>query len=62
MLVTCLWASGEPCLSWPVSGRFRICFLHARIHDRNMREGVQAIRIEPELMAAARDNLVATQK
>ena len=49
-------------LAFAPSRPLRIFYLQAEIQYHYLRERLQAIRIDPALMAAARDNLVATPK
>ena len=55
-------AAGVPFLAFAPSRPLRIFYLQAEIQYHYLRERLQAIRIDPALMAAARDNLVATPK
>lgn len=55
-------AAGVPFLAFAPSRPLRIFYLQAEIQYHYLRERIQAIRIDPALMAAARDNLVATPK
>src|SRR5690606_6966385 len=55
-------AAGVPFLGFAPSRPLRIFYLQAEIQYHYLRERLQAIRIEPALLAAARDNLVATPK
>lgn len=55
-------AAGVPFLGFAPSRPLRIFYLQAEIQYHYLRERLQAIRIEPTLLAAARDNLVATPK
>lgn len=55
-------AAGVPFLAFAPSRPLRIFYLQAEIQYHYLRERLQAIRIDPTLMAAARDNLVATPK
>jgi len=55
-------AAGVPFLAFAPGRPLRIFYLQAEIQYHYLRERLQAIRIDPALMAAARDNLVATPK
>lgn len=55
-------AAGVPFLAFAPIRPLRIFYLQAEIQYHYLRERLQAIRIDPALMAAARDNLVATPK
>lgn len=55
-------AAGVPFLAFAPIRPLRIFYLQAEIQYHYLRERFQAIRIDPALMAAARDNLVATPK
>lgn len=55
-------AAGVPFLGFAPSRPLRIFYLQAEIQYHYLRERLQSIRIDPALMAAARDNLVATPK
>ncbi len=55
-------AAGVPFLAFAPSRPLRIFYLQAEIQYHYLRERLQAIRIDPALIAAARDNLVATPK
>nr|WP_279327577.1 AAA family ATPase [Chelativorans petroleitrophicus] len=55
-------AAGVPFLGFAPSRPLRIFYLQAEIQYHYLRERLHAIRIEPALLAAARDNLVATPK
>lgn len=55
-------AAGVPFLGFAPSRPLRIFYLQAEIQYHYLRERLQAIRIDPALLAAARDNLVATPK
>lgn len=55
-------AAGVPFLGFAPSRPLRIFYLQAEIQYHYLRERLQAIRIEPALLAAARNNLVATPK
>lgn len=55
-------AAGVPFLGFAPSRPLRIFYLQAEIQYHYLRERLQAIRVDPALLAAARDNLVATPK
>ncbi len=55
-------AAGVPFLGFAPSQPLRIFYLQAEIQYHYLRERLQAIRIDPALLAVARDNLVATPK
>ena len=55
-------AAGVPFLGFAPSRPLRIFYLQAEIQYHYLRERLQAICIDPALLAAARDNLVATPK
>lgn len=55
-------AAGVPFLGFAPSRPLRIFYLQAEIQYHYLRERLQAIRIDPALLPAARDNLVATPK
>lgn len=55
-------AAGVPFLGFAPPRPLRIFYLQAEIQYHYLRERVQQIRLPPEILAAARDNLVATPK
>ena len=55
-------AAGVPFLSFAPSRPLRIFYLQAEIQYHYLRERLHGIRLDPALLAAARDNLVATPK
>ena len=64
-LLICLlvhMAAGVAFLGFTPPRALRIFYLQAEIQYHYLRERLQAIRLEPEVIAAARDNLIATPK
>jgi hypothetical protein len=64
-LLICLlvhMAAGVAFLGFTPPRPLRIFYLQAEIQYHYLRERLQAIQIEPEVIAAARDNLIATPK
>ena len=55
-------AAGVPFLGFTPPRALRIFYLQAEIQYHYLRERLQAIRLDPAVIAAARDNLVATPK
>jgi hypothetical protein len=55
-------AAGMPFLGFTPPRPLRVFYLQAEIQYHYLRERLQAIRLDPEVMVAARDNLVATPK
>lgn len=55
-------AAGQPFLGFTPPRALRIFYLQAEIQYHYLRERMQQITLPPSLMAAARDNLVATPK
>lgn len=55
-------AAGVPFLGFAPSRPLRVFYLQAEIQYHYLRERLQSIRIDPALLAAARDNLIATPK
>jgi len=55
-------AAGVPFLGFAPSRPLRIFYLQAEIQYHYLRERLQSIRLDPALLNAARDNLVATPK
>jgi hypothetical protein len=55
-------AAGVPFLGFAPSRPLRIFYLQAEIQYHYLRERLQAIRLDPAILATARDNLVATPK
>jgi hypothetical protein len=55
-------AAGVPFLGFVPSRALRVFYLQAEIQYHYLRERLQSIRLEPSVLAAARDNLFATPK
>jgi hypothetical protein len=55
-------AAGVPFLGFAPSRPLRVFYLQAEIQYHYLRERLQSIRLDPAILAAARDNLVATPK
>lgn len=55
-------AAGVPFLGFAPSRPLRIFYLQAEIQYHYLRERLQGIHLDPAILAAARDNLVATPK
>lgn len=55
-------AAGVPFLGFVPSRPLRVFYLQAEIQYHYLRERLQSIRLDPAILAAARDNLVTTPK
>ena len=55
-------AAGVPFLGFAPSRPLRVFYLQAEIQYHYLRERLQSIRLDPAILAAARDNLVTTPK
>src|SRR5690606_26991833 len=55
-------AAGVPFLCFVPPRPLRVFYLQAEIQYHYLRERLQAIRLDPDVLAAARDNLVVTPK
>ncbi|TPQ51974.1 hypothetical protein C2U72_05600 [Prosthecomicrobium hirschii] len=55
-------AAGRPFLGFTPPRALRVFYLQAEIQYHYLRERLQAIRLDPAVLAAARDNLIATPK
>lgn len=55
-------AAGVPFLGFAPSRPLRVFYLQAEIQYHYLRERLQSIRLDPAILTAARDNLVATPK
>jgi hypothetical protein len=58
----CHMAAGAPFLGFSPARPLRVFYLQAEIQYHYLRERVTRIALEPEMIAAARDNLVATPR